>query len=195
MSMSDSDINTPDDRTGDLQEETVQKSLRLSFGRPLSKTPSQGGGQPSTTDENLSRAEKFAKSREEYKQKAKERVKSAKKSYLARPEVQEKLRLQKQKFADYRKEKSAALKSSKKAEKVALSSAEKSTRQRRQEERDAELCTMLDSASKLKPTLKIVPGSASKDSGDFLDERSQPQETPENKVRKPKFTVIHCERK
>ena len=142
--------------------------------------------------ENLTRAQKFALSQKEYKlaynQKSKERAKAAKQTYLARPEVQEKMRLQKEKFAAYRKQKSTALKNAKKLEKSALGAAEKSTRHQRQENRDAELCDLLRSATTLKPALKVSSELNENDASKYSD--------PQESVRRtPKFTVIHCDRK
>jgi hypothetical protein len=71
---------------------------------------------------------------------------------MAKPEVQERLKVQKEKLAAKRREKSAALKAAKKGEKKALSEAKKITRERRQQERDEELTTMLGRASNLDPS-------------------------------------------
>lgn len=151
------------------------------------------------TPENMTRAQKFAQSQKEYKQaynqKSKERAKEAKQTYLARPDVQEKMRLQKEKFADYRKQKSAAMKNAKKSEKSALGDAEKSTRRQRQEARDAELCDMLGSASRVKPKLQVSRESdAPKIESNHFDVAAN-HESQESTRRIPKFTVIHCDRK
>jgi hypothetical protein len=151
------------------------------------------------TPENMTRAQKFAQSQKEYKQaynqKSKERAKEAKQTYLARPDVQEKMRLQKEKFADYRKQKSATMKSAKKSEKTALGDAEKSTRRQRQAERDAELCDMLGSASNVKPKLQVSRESNTPKSESNQFESGANHDTQQSTRRTPKFTVIHCDRK
>ncbi len=120
-----------------------------------------------TNDKPLSRSELFARKQAEYKEKAKEWAKSARKAYMERPDVKEKLRLQKEKMAERRKEQSNRLKAAKKSEKTALSDAQKETRVRKQEARDVELTQML------------APANA-------LDDKSAP-DIP----KKPTFTVIH----
>jgi hypothetical protein len=103
-----------------------------------------------TTDKKLSRAETLALKQEAYKQKQKERVKAAKKAYLAKPEVQQRIKAQKDILATRRKAKSAAAKAARKEEKKALSESQKTTRVRRQKHRDDELVSMLGRASELK---------------------------------------------
>jgi hypothetical protein len=96
------------------------------------------------------RAEAFALAREAQKQKMKERASAAKKAYMARPDVQAKVALQKQKLKDQRKARSAAIKSAKKSEKTALAESKSNARECRQRERDLELASMLESASSLR---------------------------------------------
>ncbi len=101
------------------------------------------------SEKNLSRAEKIALQREIYKQKQKEQAKAAKKAYLAKPEVQARLKAQKEKLAAQRKAKSAAIKAARKGEKKALAESKKLTREKRQQARDEELMDMLGRASNL----------------------------------------------
>lgn len=117
----------------------------------------------------LSRAQEIAQKREAYRLKQKERAKEARKAYLAKPEVQEKLKSQKEKLKARRKEKSAQLKAAKKQEKISLEESRRSTRERRQEKRDQELAMMLGRGSELSdqktkpkpvtpPTLTLIKG-------------------------------------
>ena len=100
-------------------------------------------------DKKLSRAEVIAQRQEAFKAKQKARAKELKKAYLAKPEVQAKLKARKEKMAAQRKAKSKALKEARKSEKTALRDSQKSTRERRQQKRDEELMTMLGRASNL----------------------------------------------
>lgn len=117
----------------------------------------------------LSRAQVIAQNRQAYLKKQKERAKEAKRAYLAKPEVQEKLKAQKEKLKARRKEQSARLKAAKKEEKKSLEESRRETRTRRQEQRDQELAMMLDRGSNLRektqelnhaspPTLTIIKG-------------------------------------
>ena len=128
----------------------------------------------STSDSNekpLSRRELFALKQAQYKEQAKERAKAARKAYAARPDVQEKLRLQKEKLAERRREHSQRLKAAKKSEKSAMSTAQKEARVRKQIVRDEELAQMLQPATSLenqsapespkKPTLTVILGGRS----------------------------------
>lgn len=65
----------------------------------------------------LSRAEQIAQNRAAYLQKQKDRAKEAKKAYLAKPEVQAKLKAQKDKLKAKRKESSERLKAKKEGRK------------------------------------------------------------------------------
>jgi hypothetical protein len=121
-----------------------------------------------TGEKSLNRKELFARRQAEYKEKAKERAKAARKAYMARPDVKEKLRLQKEKIAERRKEHSKRLKAAQKSEKSALSDAKMEARARKQEARDRELVEMLAPAADLdrapsaphpkKPTFTVIRG-------------------------------------
>lgn len=194
MSMDDT-IDRSDENASQALGKTTNKILEEIRARPNRlKTTAEP-----TNQENLTRAQKFAQSQKEYKlaynQKSKERAKAAKQTYLARPDVQEKMRLQKEKFADYRKQKSTALKNAKKSEKSALGSAEKLTRRQRQETRDGELCDLLGRATELKPKLKVSSEGLPKPRELNQNDSTLRSETRDSTRRTPKFTVIHCERK
>ena len=197
MSMDDTTDQTKDQTKG---EATTECKAALKLANVIKERPNRlkNTSMP-PAPENMTRAQKIAQAQKEsrlaYNLKSKERAKEAKQTYLARPEVQEKMRLQKEKFADYRKQRSTSLKNAKKSEKSALGAAAKSTRLQRQEDRDAELCDMLGSASKVRPKLQVTSAfeapknkSSQSELGANLD--------PEGTTRRiPKFTIIHCDRK
>lgn len=120
-----------------------------------------------STEKKPSRSEMIALQREAYKQNQKERAKAAKKAYMAKPEVQERLAAQKEKLKDRRRAKTDALKTARKNAKKALADSQKATREKRQQARDEELITMLGRASSL-------------ETGEVSDTASNP----------PKLTVI-----
>jgi len=114
---------------------------------------------------------------EERKKAAKERAKKAKAAYMARADVQARLKKQKEKLkelhAAQRKKLSEARKERRRTEKAALAESKQLTRQRRQRERDSELEQTITKASAMPdhvtstnqaPRLKVINGGLSQSS-------------------------------
>ena len=96
-----------------------------------------------------------------YKEKAKEKAKAAKKAYLARPDVQERLERQKTALKKMQAERRQKVKEARKAklktEKSAFAEAKQITRKTRQNRRDEELQKALMPATHLHDTTRESP--------------------------------------
>lgn len=96
-----------------------------------------------------------------YKEKAKEKSKAAKKAYLARPDVQERLERQKAALKKIQAERRQKIKEARKAklktEKSALAEAKQMTRKTRQNRRDEELQKALKPATHLHDATRESP--------------------------------------
>lgn len=114
-----------------------------------------------TPEKTLSRAETIAIEREKRLSEQKLKAKAAKKAYLARPEIQEKLKLQKDKLrqraAEQRQRIAMAKKAAKIQQKAALKESQKLTRESRQSARDQELIAHIVPASSLSDSETTVP--------------------------------------
>ena len=104
-------------------------------------------------EKSLSRAEQFALEREKRLLEQKLKAKAAKKAYLARPDIQEKIKLQKDKLrqraSEHRQKIATAKKAAKSQQKEALRESQKLTRESRQSVRDQELIALIGPASSL----------------------------------------------
>ena len=113
-----------------------------------------------------------------YKEKAKEKAKAAKKAYLARPDVQQRLERQKATLKKMQAERRQKIKEARKAklktEKSAFAEAKHITRKTRQNRRDEELQKALMPATHLHDTTRESP---SRDSNSPFADNNKPRLT------------------
>lgn len=120
-----------------------------------------------------------------YKEKAKEKAKAAKKAYLARPDVQQRLERQKATLKKMQAERRQKIKEARKAklktEKSAFAEAKQITRKTRQNRRDEELQKALIPATHLHDATRELPAR---------DSPSRDSNSPFADHNKPRLTVI-----